>query len=71
MVNTKDYTVTRDLAVKTFPSNLSLDESGQVLFASVSEPSSDTHPDYAAGTMGSVIRLDLTILGALPQTKAP
>ncbi len=67
MVDTKDYSVIRDLAVKTFPSNLSLDVEGQLLFASVSEPSNDKHPDYAKGTIGSVVRLDLTALGALPR----
>ncbi|MBJ2149274.1 YncE family protein [Paracoccus sp. IB05] len=71
VVNTKDYSVTRDLAVKTFPSNLALDESGQVLFASVSEPSNDKHPDHAPGTIGSVIRLDLAILGDLMAAKTP
>ncbi|NPD16358.1 hypothetical protein HOY34_14255 [Xinfangfangia sp. D13-10-4-6] len=69
VIDTKDYRIARDLGVKTFPSNLSLDVENQLLFASVSEPANDKHPDYAKGTIGSVVRLDLTKLAELPQAE--
>lgn len=65
VVDAATYTIRQDLAIETFPSNLSLDATGQVLFASVTQPSAKAHPNYRPGAVGSVIRLDLATLSAL------
>lgn len=66
VVDAANYTLRRELAIKPFPSNLSLDEEGQVLFLSVSDPSSPDHPDHRPNGVSSIMRLDLTALAALP-----
>lgn len=66
VVDTATYQVRRDLAIKPFPSNLSLDDGAQVLFLSVSNPADKNHPDYRPDKVDSVMRIDLKTLGELP-----
>ncbi|RDD69890.1 YncE family protein [Paracoccus versutus] len=66
VVDATAYAVRRELAVKPFPSNLSLDEAGQVLFLSVTEPSLGEHADHRPNAVSSIMRLDLQALDALP-----
>lgn len=62
VVDAEKYARRHELAIKPFPSNLSLDEARQVLFLSVTEPSHPEHPDRRPGAVGSVMRLDLQSL---------
>lgn len=66
VVDTKNYTVTRRLAVESFPNSLALDAEKQVLFASVREPSRPGHPNYRKNQLDAVFRLDLKALNTLP-----
>lgn len=65
VIDAESMTERQRLNIPTFPSNLSLDDSGATLFMSVSEPSRPEHPDYRPNAMGSVLRLDLKSLKAL------
>lgn len=65
VVDAATYAVRRELAIKPFPSNLSLDDAGQVLFLSVGEPSAKDHADYRVNATGSTMRLDLKALAGL------
>lgn len=65
VVDAAAYAVSRELAIKPFPSNLSLDEAGQVLFLSVGEASAKDHPDHRPNGISSTMRLDLRGLDAL------
>lgn len=65
VVNGADYSVAKDLALETFPSNLSLDVEGQVLFASVGQPVNEAHPNYRPNALSGIVRVDLDVLGNL------
>jgi DNA-binding beta-propeller fold protein YncE len=65
VVDAATYTRRAELAIKPFPSNLSLDEAEQTLFLSVSEPSATDHPDHRTNSVGSIMRLDLATLERL------
>ncbi|MBY0137070.1 YncE family protein [Paracoccus yeei] len=66
VVDAARYAVRRELAIKPFPSNLSLDDTGAVLFLSVGEPAVRDHADYHPNGVSSVMRLDLKALAAMP-----
>ncbi|MFT3691345.1 YncE family protein [Paenirhodobacter sp.] len=64
VIDAGDYSVKQRLSLPAHPNSLEVSADGRTLFVTVKAPHDKDHPDYRAGGLDSVLRLDLARLAA-------